>query len=119
MKQELDFLADFVREECAKAVDEHGLTAQGLKNIKTMVRSMLQLHAETKDLNFSDWHQEIFGKAGDFHFKKTGHKIPALKSKLYIPRSISFLFKKLIIYFLIFLLFKLRTFSYISHTFII
>ena len=41
MKQELDFLADFVREECAKAVDEHGLTAQGPKNIKAMVRSML------------------------------------------------------------------------------
>ena len=56
VKQELDFLADFVREECAKAVDEHRLTAQGLKNIKAMVRSMLQLHAETKDLNFSDWH---------------------------------------------------------------
>ena len=56
MKQELDFLVDFVREECAKAVDEHRLTAQGLKNIKTIVRSMLQLYTETKDLNFSDWH---------------------------------------------------------------
>ena len=119
MKQELDFLADFVREECAKAVDEHGLTAQGLKNIKAMVRSMLQLHAETKDLNFSDWHQEIFNKAGDFYFKKTGHKIPALKLKLHILRSMSFLLKKLIVYFLIFLLFKLRTFSYISYAFII
>ena len=47
VKQELDFLADLVREKCAKAIDEHGLTAQGLKNIKAMVRSMLQLYVET------------------------------------------------------------------------
>ena len=59
MKQELDFLADFVREECAKAVDEHRLTAQGLKNIKAMVRSMLQLHAETKAQRYQDYDSVI------------------------------------------------------------
>ena len=41
MKQELDFLADFVREEYVKAVDKYELTVQGLKNIKAIVKSML------------------------------------------------------------------------------
>ena len=54
MKQELDFLADFIREKYAKAVDKYRLTTQGLKNIKAIVRSMLQLYVEIKDLNFSD-----------------------------------------------------------------
>ena len=41
MKQELDFLADFIREEYVKAVDKYELTVQGLKNIKAIVKSML------------------------------------------------------------------------------
>ena len=41
MKQELDFLADFVKEKYVKAIDKYKLTVQELKNIKAIVKSML------------------------------------------------------------------------------